>query len=173
MSQTVWVRSLMNSIVASAIVAAMIACSGATQQAQANQKISELQRQIADLNAKLAEKSKASTIDAQEKCAERARKDFTDWGFIAKEEPDFTSHYNEKLDRCFVQFQNTLENGEWFWRELFDAYGGQQYGQFGDETKPDEGTKIVECDVKLPSGEDRTCNSDDEFMDLVKVYMGS
>lgn len=163
----------MNSIVASAIVAAMIACSGATQQAQANQKISELQRQIADLNAKLAEKSKASTIDAQEKCAERARKDFTDWGFIAKEEPDFTSHYNEKLDRCFVQFQNTLENGEWFWRELFDAYGGQQYGQFGDETKPDEGTKIVECDVKLPSGEDRTCNSDDEFMDLVKVYMGS
>ena len=144
------------------------------QDTELRQQIAELKRQVAELNAKLAEKAKSSTLDQQAKCADRAYKDFDEWGYKAKENSDFVGHYNAKLDRCFVQFQNTNAGG-FFWRSLFDAYSGKEYGEYG--WKIDEHKKYWEvppfvCHVTPLSGETEFCKSDDEFLELAKVYMG-
>ena len=84
------------------------------------------------------------------------------------------SHYNAKLDRCFVQFQNTLAGG-FFFRELFDAYSGKEYGEYAwkrDEHKKYWEVPPFDCKVTLLSGGEKFCKSDDEFKELAKVYIG-
>lgn len=123
----------------------------------------------------LIEKAKAGSLDQQEKCATRSRKDFEDWGYINKDGADFVSHYNAALDRCFIQTQNRMPGGV-FYRDLFDAYSGKQYGEYGWEENPSKKYWEVppfSCHVTLPSGEDRSCQSDDDFQKLAAVYMGN
>jgi hypothetical protein len=146
-------------------------CAGATQSSQCVQRFEELHLQISDLQAKLTRGSKESTLDQQDKCANRAFWAFENWGYKAKENADFVGHYNAALDRCFIQTQNTGVNGEFFWRELFDAYSGEQYGQYGLQRKNRE-VPLIDCHVILPSGETQSCQSDDEFKKLARVYMG-
>jgi hypothetical protein len=141
---------------------------------QSIRQIAELKRQVAELTAKLAEKTKSSTLDLQAKCADRAYKDFVEWGYKARDNPDFVGNYNAKLDRCFVQFQHTIAGG-FFWRELFDAYSGKEYGEYGwqrDEQKKYWEVPPFVCHVTPLSGEEIFCKSDDEFQELAKVYMG-
>jgi hypothetical protein len=170
------------------IIAIAIACilihsfkvAGQVSEEQSNQQAIELKRQVAELkgqvaelNAKLAEQTKSSTLDQQAKCADRAYKDFDEWGFKAKEGSDFVGHYNANLDRCFVQFQDSFAG--FFHRELFDAYSGKQYGEYGWQRREDKKYWEVppySCDIVLLSGGRKYCKSDDEFQDLAKVYMG-
>lgn len=121
---------------------------------------------------------KADTLDQQAKCAARARKDFDDWSYSVKEGADFVSHYNPNLDRCFVQFQHTVgaaqANPLWFYRELFDAFEGKMYAKYAWKTEKDKKYWDVPpawCEVTFPNGSKQTCHSDDEFMEMVKVYM--
>lgn len=128
----------------------------------------------AQLNAKLADTVKGDSLDLQAKCAVQARKDFEEWGYINKESADFQSHYNRRVDKCFIQTQNSVANHEFLWRELFDAYGGKKYGQYAWQMQ--KGKKYWEvppfvCDVTFPSGETKECRSEDEFGKLVKIYM--
>jgi hypothetical protein len=150
-------------------------CAGAAQSSQCVQRFEELHRQIIDLKAKLAMGSKESTLDQQDKCANRALWDFENWGYKAKPDADFVGHYNAALDRCFIQTQNTLSNGEFFWRDLCDAYSGEQYGQYGWQRKDKQKYWDVPpfvCHVIVPSGEKRFCQSEDEFKKLAMAYMG-
>lgn len=159
---------------------------GSTRPPESDRQIADLQQEVAELNAKLTEvtsqnaelagRANTNTLDQQRKCAQQAHQDFEEWGWKDKESSDFVSHYNPTLDRCFIQTQNTDGNGEFFWRHLFDAYGGQDYGEYAWQQQ--SGKKYWEvrpfvCHVTLPSGEKRYCNSDDEFQDLAKVYMGN
>jgi hypothetical protein len=119
-----------------------------------------------------------STIALEEKCAEIANKFFFGliesyggkWGFFDNKSwghgyNDFTSHYNKKLDKCFIRIE---------------------FHSFTDETEQAidiidvwnvfEGTRIAHLStpVKLPidcavAGE--TCNSPWEFEALIKPYM--
>jgi len=178
-------KTLMLLLVVSAVILSPLACSEAMPAQQedkkVDQRIVDLQRQIADLNAKvadlnakLAEKSKASTIEQQAKCAERAYKDFDDWGFKVKENADVVSHYNHTLDRCFVQFQNTAARMMFTSINLFDAYGGKQYGEYEwkkDEHKSDWEVAPFVCSVTPPSGKEKYCHSDDEYKEMVRVYL--
>jgi hypothetical protein len=145
-------------------------CAGASQSSQCVQRFDELHRQISELKAKLAMGSKGSTLDQQDKCANRALWDFENWGYKAKENADFVGHYNGALDRCFIQTQNTGVNGELFWLELFDAYSGEHLGQYGLQSKDKQ--HPMACHVIVPSGETQFSHSEDEFRKLAKAYMG-
>ncbi len=117
---------------------------------------------------------KPDTLDQQGKCAVQARKDFEDWSYSAKYNADFVSHYSPTLDRCFVQFQYSIMNTGWFYRQLFDAFGGKMYADYAWRAEKDKKYWEVApawCTVTLPSGDKRTCHSDEEFLDMVKVYM--
>jgi hypothetical protein len=122
---------------------------------------------------------KSDTLDEQAKCATQARKDFEDWSYSAREGADFVSHYNPSLDRCFVQFQYTrgaTAGGRiWFFRTVFDAFEGKEYASYSWLSEKDKKFWEVPpktCEVTLPSGDKKRCQSDDEFMQIVKVYMG-
>jgi hypothetical protein len=117
-----------------------------------------------------------STLALQEKCAERAKKFFFEhinlyggkWGGFKDEKGsgynEFISHYNKKLDRCFIRIEyryypkdknekvvNSIEIG--------DAFGGKSYGSFVTA-----GSLICEVGNKK-------CNSLDEFEALIKPFM--
>src|SRR5208337_4487110 len=108
--------------------------------AELRRQVAELKQQVAELKAELAEKSKSSTLDQQATCADRAYKDFDEWGYKVRENADFVGYFNATLDRCFIQTQNTLTTGKslWFWRELYDAYSGKEYGQFAIDYKDEK-----------------------------------
>jgi hypothetical protein len=72
-------------------------CAGATQSSQCVQRFEDLRLQITALKVKLAMGSKESTLDQQDKCANRALWDFENWGYKAKPEVDFVGYYNTAL----------------------------------------------------------------------------
>lgn len=119
-----------------------------------------------------------STLALQEKCAEGAKKFFFEFkGQYGRSGtdlwPNYTSHYNKKLDRCFIHiFVFTLtkdgreENISQYLFDVFEA--GEQsktlaYGRF--QYFPDR-TKTPVCIVG-----DKICHSEAEFKALTKPYM--
>lgn len=170
-------------------------CIHATPQQPPQQTVTDLKRQNTDLKRQVAELRRkvaslttqiealqdsrpvslaSSTLDLQDKCAARGYKDFEDWSFKGKENSDFVAHYSRKLDRCFVQFQNTANEGEFFWRQLFDAYSGKEYGEYAWQQKKDKKYWEVPpfvCHIDTLSGETKYCHSDEEFGALAKIFM--
>lgn len=104
------------------------------------------------------------TFDLQERCAKQAREAFLNLGWGKYESAAFENHFNQKLNKCFVQIENSDVMGTW--KTVSDAFEGKVYavlGLHGDEVK--------KCSVTLLSGEERICRSSDEFDALVKQYM--
>jgi len=139
--------------------------------------ILELQREIRDLNAKLAEASKADEVKA--KCAEQARKVFDDSGYSKSEFAAYENHYTAKLDKCVMRVLHTdthtsREKVIWTYLNVLDAFEGKQYGTYAWHTETNKKYLIAPpftCEVTLPTGEQKTCHSMEEFEELIKVYM--
>ena len=139
--------------------------------------ILDLQREIRDLNAKLAERSKADQVQA--KCAEQARKVFDALGYSKKEFAAFESHYTAKLDKCAMRVlhtdaQTTRGNVIWTYVNVRDAFEDKPYGTYAWHTETSRKFMIVPpviCEVTLPNREQKTCYSIEEFEELVKIYM--
>ncbi len=120
-----------------------------------------------------------STLFLQEKCAEGAKKFFLDrisgyggeWGFFdskgfGKGYNSFTSHYNKKLDKCFIRIEchifsdktheaiNTID--------IWNVFEGTHIGR-------------LSTPVELPQSDcvvaGKTCNLPSEFEALIKPYM--
>jgi rubredoxin len=118
-----------------------------------------------------------STLALQEKCAEGAKKFFSDFKDQYRSDsnlwPEGTCHYNKKLDRCFIQISvfNISSNGvrEKLSQYLFDVFEGidqsniSAYGKF--QNFPDR-TKTPYCTVG-----NKICHSEAEFIALIKPYM--
>jgi hypothetical protein len=146
-------------------------------------RIRELELTVKQLDSKVDEKGTTSSLELQAKCSEQARKFFSDMGFAKNDMAGFENHYNSQMNKCFVQvssskaFKTDAKKSSstlWTYRNVFDAFEGKEYGSFAWHDK--EGKKYWEippfqCEVTLPSGEKKFCHSDDEFTDLVKVYM--
>jgi hypothetical protein len=139
--------------------------------------ILDLQREIRDLNARLAERSKAD--EAQAKCAEQARKVFDNSGYSKSEIAAYENHYTTKLGKCAMRVLHTdahTARGKviWTYLNVLDAFEGKQYGTYAWHTETNKKYLVVPpftCEVTLPTGEQKTCYSMDEFEELVKVYM--
>ena len=133
-----------------------------------------------------ASRSKASvvvgatraTLDKQAMCSAQATKAFADMGYPKDAIAGYQNHYNARLNKCFIEVSNTdpkVSPGTiWTYRFVFDAFEGKQYGTYSWHTEKDKKyweVKPFECEVVLPSGEKQFCNSDDEFTQLIRVYM--
>ena len=137
------------------------------------------QRQIRELNAKIEEKSKVASLDLQAACSKQARFEYDENGWRKEQFASFTNHYNERLNKCFMLVENTSEakprDGTFFTTMILsDAFEGRVYGQFdwkSDKAKKYWEVKPFDCKVTLPSGEEKACQSADEFRDLAKAFM--
>jgi hypothetical protein len=141
--------------------------------------IAEQGTRIAALNAQeavAAARPKPASLDIQAKCPEQAHKAFVQGGFKTSNGGDYQSHYSAKLKKCFLEvLQNTPQGTTiWSYRNVFDAFEGKLYASYMWHTEPDSKyweVAPMHCEVTLSSGEKTLCHSDDEFSDLVKVYM--
>jgi hypothetical protein len=125
--------------------------------------------------------SKSENLDLQEKCAKQAQAQFKLDGWDKKSGGAFFSnHYNEKLNKCFMMIENageesSLHDGTFIdTKILLDAFEGKPYAEYIWHS--DKGKKYWEvppqlCHVWLLNGEKKTCNSSDEFDELVGDYM--
>jgi len=139
--------------------------------------IQQLQREIGDLNARVAESSKIR--QAQSNCAEQARKAFDGLAYSRHEFAAYESHYSAGLNKCIVRVLHTdvgTARGKvlWMYVNVLDAYDGKPYGTYAWHTETSKKFVVVPpvtCEVMLPTGEEKTCQSMDEFQELTSVYM--
>ena len=133
-------------------------------------KIQRLEAQNRDLAAKLA----SANLDLQDKCSKRARIEFVD---LWQKRPlgTFTNHYNIKLNKCFVLFNEMQFDGGTIissGRVLMDAFEGKELAhRFWRSEKGEKAGKITRCDVIALDGTDKACHSTDEFEQMIKSYM--
>jgi hypothetical protein len=134
-----------------------------------------------------------STLALQEKCAEGAKKFFLErinfyggsWGSFNNEKGwgwnDFTSHYNKKLDKCFILIKNIYspkdkkEDDPIFYSiELFDVYGGKQYGCFWREQYKNFNWPVTRCEVGNKKCQSKSTSLgliENEFENLIRPYI--
>jgi hypothetical protein len=129
-------------------------------------KLTRLEKSVAELDLKSTQKATATGLELQAKCAEQARKQFIDGGYLTMPLTGYESHYNSDLNKCAIQINSIDGKTAGRTRSVFDAFEGKEYGSVytvrGD---------TMFCTVKLPSGESKRCQSHEEFDNLVKVYM--
>jgi hypothetical protein len=120
----------------------------------------------------------AVSLELQEKCSKGAQEAFKRDGFENQQLASFSNHYNEKLNKCFVQYDSTdakTSSGTIFVNKVVsDAFEGKVYAQYmwhSDKVKKYWEVAPVQCTVTLPSAEEKTCTSSEEFDTLVKQYM--
>jgi hypothetical protein len=131
-----------------------------------NAILTDQQRQISNL----ATKAKASTLDLQEKCAKQAASLFKE-GDAQKKAAPVENHYNQRLDRCFAMvYDESIVSGTVILiQDLYDAFGGTNLGTFVRSTgKNGQSTR---CFFTMLSGEEKKCSTEEEFKELVKIYM--
>ncbi len=138
----------------------------------------EQQLRVEQLTSNLESTSKSANLDIQERCAKQAREEFTDEGYKIGGAAVYSSHYNLKLNHCFVQIQNTEPSkrpGEVMTSILLiDAFEGKVYGNYLWTSRKDKKfweVPPIDCKVTPPSGEEIACHSSDEFNAVVKQYM--
>jgi hypothetical protein len=66
------------------------------------EKNRDQQAQIQKLTASLADKSKREELELQEKCGLQAERLFREFGYKLDALAQLQSHYNSKLNRCFM-----------------------------------------------------------------------
>jgi hypothetical protein len=110
-----------------------------------------------------------STLALQEKCAELAKKLIGD----SKEVTPHTSHYNERLDRCFIHVKELgsarQDKGVWYrisTNIVSDVFGGNIIGECIYEIINGRIEKPDACYVG-----NTTCKTIDEFENLIRPYM--
>ncbi len=142
--------------------------------------IQQQQRALEHLTSQLQTASKATALDLQEKCARQAREIFKSNGWEKQQLAGFGSHYNAEANKCFMVIENTSEitpNSGVFIRSkiLLDALYGSIYGQYMWRSEKDKKyweVKPFSCNVILASGEKKLCQSQDEFDEMLKSFMG-
>ena len=144
-------------------------------------RIDALEKQNKDLAAKLEAQTNTASLASQKECATQAESAFASGGWGKEKMASFTNHYNSKMNKCFVEVQNTDAKGATkdgagilVSREVFDAFEGKEFGNYAWSSRA--GKKYWEvapfmCYVLSSSGEKVTCHSSDEFDALVKIYM--
>lgn len=140
--------------------------------------IKELELTVRKLSAKTSERPPTASLELQGKCSDQARKAFKDLGYKSNDLVAYQNHYNPELNICSVEVEHADTKGSTpeavTFRNVFDAFEGKAYGTYAWRSQKDKKFWEVSpfmCEVVLPSGEKKQCHSNDEFTELVKVYM--
>jgi hypothetical protein len=131
------------------------------------------QREIRELSAKQDSISRVESLDLQEKCAKQAYAVFHQLGWDRKPEAVYQNHYDEKLNVCFIEVNDTTPKA--MSDTVSDAFEGKVYAAFFQRVDPVKKYWQVSpnvCWVIPPSsGEEKSCASSVEFHALTKFYM--
>jgi hypothetical protein len=132
------------------------------------------QHQIKTLQAR----PKTNPLELQEKCAKQAALLFKEDGWKAQKDhiASFGSHYNTKLNRCFIEIEdfNQVGTNSVTTKSVIDAFEGKPYGAYmwkSDAVKKYWEVPPMGCEVTVADGTKKTCKSADEFDELVRPYM--
>lgn len=145
-------------------------------------RIAKLEKENADLKAKVEKQSIVVDYDLQAKCAKDARSWFNENWSRDKDTIllDFTNHYNAKQNKCFILVEyhyksNFAGPGGDSWTNdmsLTDIYENSKYAGFDENHytyyKPQFNThdEVISCNVAGTK-----CKTGDEFNNLVSHYM--
>jgi len=118
--------------------------------------------------SKVQELTRKADFDFQERCARRAEESFKFLGYKSDSGDILVNHYNPRLNKCFMETTSTLLKSKNLSvvKIVTDASEGKEYGEFGGSNQI-----VVICKVRFLSGEEKTCNSKDEFDTMVKQYL--
>lgn len=134
----------------------------------------EQRRQVQELNAKLTSVSRAVDFDLQARCAKQASDVWKTGGWDRKKLATYSSHYNDKLQKCFMRIDTSTEESgaDVTFETVMDAFESKGYAEFIWKVDHNSGdSKSMRCSAILPTGEAITCTSPEEFDALVKQYM--
>jgi hypothetical protein len=118
--------------------------------------------------------SHANCLEEQAQCAAQAHEAFKLYGWEKEPGASFVNHYNEKLNKCFVEIAS-LGPSSGTSKVVIDAYEGTDYGDyFWVPAKDKKWWEVppIQCLVKLPSGERKVCTSSAEFSALLEENYG-
>jgi hypothetical protein len=125
-----------------------------------------------------AQGPRLATLAQQKMCADQARKFFLDPEFNHSEWTDYSSHYDAKLNVCYVMIRDDVyldkQHSERFHSiayMVFDAFEGterahMQHNTIGPKQEP------YACLVKPQGQKEIYCKTADEFDALVMKYFG-
>jgi hypothetical protein len=124
----------------------------------------------------VAESVTADNLERQARCYEQAREAYADLGYPRGRIAGFGNHYNAKLERCFIHIANTEADAEaiWVYRKLVDVSARREFGAYAWQVRQGSAASDfspARCEVTMPSGETRRCRSEEEFTELVSLYM--
>jgi hypothetical protein len=127
------------------------------------------QKKVTDLSA-------SKGLAEQQTCHDQAQARFVKLGLAGQASETVKSHFSVALGKCFVQIENTSTSLDIVWKNvtLSDAISGDGFGRYSWRSAPGQKPSDVPpftCEVTQPSGEKKECTSEDEFRNLVKVYM--
>jgi hypothetical protein len=128
--------------------------------------------------AEISTYSKMPPVELQEKCANQAREEFKLYRWDKQDSAEFTSHYNMKLGRCFMEIRNSDSKSSpgqvIVSRTVSDAFEGKVFGTYDWATQKDKKyweVPPLACNVMLPTGVETLCHSSEEFDQLVSQLM--
>lgn len=145
-------------------------------------RVSKLEKDNADLRARLNQQSAATNYEAQGKCAKDAKEWFRETWRPNKDTIflDYTNHYNIKLNKCFILVEHHYNShvagpgGDSWTNEMniFDVYENSKYGEYTENHytyyKPTIRTseEVIVCAVT-----GKNCTTMDGFDSLIGSYM--
>lgn len=145
-------------------------------------RIAKLEKENADLKAKVEKRSAVVDYDFQAKCSKDARAWFNENWSADKDTIllTFVNHYDAKLNKCFVLVEYHYKSdfarpGGNSWTNemrLTDVYQNAKLAYFAESHvtnwKPEYSLRneVISCNVL-----DKECKTGDEFNNLVSHYM--
>ncbi|MES2181110.1 MAG: hypothetical protein V4493_03315 [Pseudomonadota bacterium] len=127
----------------------------------------DLKKQVDGLSLKLSDKLAHESMELQTKCAEQAGTTYLHLGYKNDGLDSYQSHYNTKLNKCFISIQS-LDNNGVVSESMFDAYEQRGYGFYIGKIGTDKPTY---CNLTPSSTEKSNCKSKDEYEVFVSHYM--
>jgi|GEM_PF-3459592 len=145
-------------------------------------RIAKLEKENADLKARIEQQSATTAYDLQAKCSKDARSWFSE-NWLADKDTillNYTNHYSAKQNKCFILVEYHYHShlaapGGDSWTNdinLYDVYENAKYAQFDEnhyeywKPKYSTGDEVITCEV---SG--TKCKTGQEFNHLVGQYL--
>jgi hypothetical protein len=119
--------------------------------------------------------SVAKDQEIQHDCADKAAARVKQLGLQYSKTTKYSAHFNATLNQCYALIENTDKSLDIVWNHitLYDA-DGKVFAAYAWHSQPGQSAADIPpftCEVTLPTGEHRDCNSEGDFRSLVAAYM--